>query len=128
MRQEDIVGYAPENHGGTTNFRIIGKETVDAKNIELSIGEIEPGGFAEYHAHPVEQVVHVIEGEMEGYIDDEPASLVAGDWLFIPSGIFHVVKAKSHVKLIVIYAPPLTDNRDKIQVREMPKSLGDRDT
>lgn len=119
-RLEDIEGYCPENHGGTTNFRIIGAETVDARNIELSIGEIEPGGFAEYHAHPVEQVVHVIEGELEGFIDGEPATLVAGDWLFIPSGVFHGVRAKTHTRLIVIYTPPLTEHRDKIEVRPMP--------
>lgn len=124
LRQED-VGYSPENHGGTTNYRIIGKDGVGAQHLELSIGEIEPGGFAEYHAHPVEQVVHVLEGKMQGFIDGEAVSLNAGDWLFIPSGIFHGVKATTYVKLVVIYSPPLTDHQDEVEVKEMPTLAGE---
>ena len=40
-RQQDVKPYFPANHTGTRNFRLIGPETVGAKQVEVLIGEVE---------------------------------------------------------------------------------------
>jgi len=41
VRQQDVKPYSPANHTGTRNFRLIGPETVGAKQVEVLIGEVE---------------------------------------------------------------------------------------
>jgi hypothetical protein len=52
VRQSDVKPYSPANHVGTQNYRMIGAETVGAKQIEMLIGEVEQGKGALPHAHP----------------------------------------------------------------------------
>jgi quercetin dioxygenase-like cupin family protein len=55
--------------------------------------EIGPGVTAARHAHPGEELVYVIEGELEYQLDGQKAvTLKAGEVLFIPAGAFHAVK------------------------------------
>ena len=64
VRQADVTPYSPANHTGTKNFRLIGPETVGAKQVEVLIGELERGKGALPHAHPgIEQVCYLLEGE-----------------------------------------------------------------
>ena len=64
IRQADVQPYSPANHTGTKNFRLIGAETVGAKQLEVLVGEIERGKGALPHAHPgIEQVCYLLEGE-----------------------------------------------------------------
>ena len=63
VRKSDVAPYAPANHTGTRNFRLIGAETVGAKNLEVLIGEVERGKGALPHSHPgIEQVCYLLEG------------------------------------------------------------------
>ena len=63
IRERDVPAYHPANHSGTTNRRLIGPETVGAKNVEVLLGVIEKGAGAARHAHPgVEQVCYLLEG------------------------------------------------------------------
>ena len=41
IRPGDVAPYSPANHTGTRNFRLIGPETVGARNLELLVGEVE---------------------------------------------------------------------------------------
>lgn len=43
IRTADVPGYHPANHTGTTNRRLIGPETVGAKQVEMLLGVIEKG-------------------------------------------------------------------------------------
>ena len=52
IRQNEVTPYSPANHTGTKNFRLIGGETVGAKQLEVLVGEIERGKGALPHAHP----------------------------------------------------------------------------
>jgi quercetin dioxygenase-like cupin family protein len=55
--------------------------------------EIGPGVTAARHAHPGEELVYVIEGELEYQLDGQkPVTLKAGEVLFIPAGAFHAVR------------------------------------
>jgi len=50
VRQQDVKPYSPANHTGTRNFRLIGPETVAAKQVEVLVGELERGKGALPHS------------------------------------------------------------------------------
>lgn len=55
--------------------------------------EFDPGAKFGRHAHPGEEVVYVIEGQLEYQLDGQPpVTLVAGEVLFIPAGAVHSVR------------------------------------
>ncbi len=116
VRQSEVTPYSPANHTGTKNFRLIGPETVGAKQLEVLIGELERGKGALPHAHPgIEQVCYLLEGEAHVEVNDGKSSekfeMKAGEACFFPAEAMHLFIATSpRVKVMVIYAPPYGEN------------------
>jgi quercetin dioxygenase-like cupin family protein len=55
--------------------------------------DIDPGVESPKHSHPGEEIVYVIEGVLEYQIEGEPpATVKAGEVLFIQAGANHTVK------------------------------------
>ena len=55
--------------------------------------EFDPGYVAPRHTHYGEEIIYVLEGTLEYYIDAKPAVVVKpGDVLFVPAGTIHSVK------------------------------------
>ena len=66
VRAADLAAYAPANHTGTSNVRVIGPETVGATALEVLVGTIVKSHGAKPHAHPhLEQCAYMIEGTGE---------------------------------------------------------------
>jgi quercetin dioxygenase-like cupin family protein len=117
IRTADVPGYHPANHTGTTNRRLIGPETVGAKQVEMLLGVIEKGQGALPHAHPgIEQICYLLEGTATAQVGDESFEMQAGDTCFFPADVMHVftVISDTPVKLLVIYAPPYGESPDKV--------------
>ena len=116
VRQADVTPYSPANHTGTKNFRLIGPETVGAKNVEVLVGELERGKGALPHAHPgIEQVCYLLEGEMHVEIAGEKFEFRAGEACYFPADTLHLLFVTSEkAKLLVIYAPPYGENPAKV--------------
>ena len=116
VSQAEVTPYSPANHTGTKNFRLIGPETVGAKQIEVLIGELERGKGALPHAHPgIEQVCYLLEGEAHVEVGGEEFDMKPGEACFFPAGSMHLFVATSErVKVMVIYAPPYGENPDKV--------------
>lgn len=113
VRQGEVDGYSPANHTGTTNRRLIGRDIVGARHVEVLHGTLEPGEGALPHAHPgLEQVCYVLSGRIDATVGDQRAELTAGDCCFFPAGESHVVIALGDrpAELLVIYAPPYEEN------------------
>ena len=112
VRQSDVKPYSPANHTGTRNFRMIGPETVGARQVEMLIGEVEKGKGALPHAHPgIEQVCYLLEGSARVEVGGEKFEMMPGDACFFPSGEFHVFEATSDkAKVMVIYSPPYLED------------------
>jgi quercetin dioxygenase-like cupin family protein len=112
VRQSDVQPYSPANHVGTKNYRLIGAETVGAKQVEMLIGEVERGKGALPHAHPgIEQVCYMLEGTAHVEVAGEPFDLAPGEACFFPPGVPHVFTVTSErAKVMVIYAPPYEEN------------------
>lgn len=113
VRAGDVVGYHPANHTGTLNKRLIGPETVGAKQLEVVLGVVEKGRGTEPHAHPgIEQVCYLLEGRARVEVAGETMELGPGDCCFFPADAQHVFVAISDtaVKVLIIYAPPYGEN------------------
>ena len=75
VKAGEVPGYHPANHTGTTNHRLIGADTVGARQVEVMLGVIEKGKGALPHAHPgIEQVCYLLEGEARAEVGGEAAS------------------------------------------------------
>jgi uncharacterized RmlC-like cupin family protein len=60
---DQVAPYQPANHTGTSNRRIIGRDTVGARHLEVLIGTISKGHGAQRHAHPsLEQASYLLRG------------------------------------------------------------------
>jgi quercetin dioxygenase-like cupin family protein len=116
VRQSDVTPYSPANHSGTRNFRLIGPETVGAKQLEVLIGELERGKGALPHAHPgIEQACYLLEGEAHVEVGGEKFELKPGEACFFPAGAMHLFIATSErARVMVIYAPPYGENPAKV--------------
>ena len=55
--------------------------------------DFAPGAAFPRHSHPGEEIVYAIAGTMEYQLEDKPpATLKAGEVLFIPAGAIHAVR------------------------------------
>jgi quercetin dioxygenase-like cupin family protein len=116
VRQSDVQPYSPANHVGTKNYRLIGAETVGAKQVEMLIGEIERGKGALPHAHPgIEQVCYLLEGTARVEVGGEAFELAPGEACFFPPDVAHVFTVTSdRAKVMVIYSPPYEENAARV--------------
>ncbi|GAB7542962.1 cupin domain-containing protein [Cupriavidus sp. 8B] len=61
----------------------------DREGIQVRV-DFDPGAFAPKHAHPGEEIAHVLQGTLEYQLgDNRPVTLKAGESLFIPAGTPH---------------------------------------
>ena len=112
-RLADVPAYHPANHTGTTNHRLISRDTVGATQLELLHGAIEAGEGATMHAHPgIEQACWILEGEAEVEIGGEVSRIGPGDCCFFPADTMHRLQVVGDrtLKVLVIYAPPYGEN------------------
>ncbi len=108
VRQSDVAPYSPARHTGTRNFRLIGPETVGAKQVEVLVGEIERGKGAIPHSHPgIEQVCYLLEGEAHVEVGGEEFEMKPGEACFFPANATHSFRVTSpFARVLVVYSPP----------------------
>ncbi|HZP89105.1 MAG TPA: cupin domain-containing protein [Burkholderiales bacterium] len=117
IREQDVPPYSPANHVGTRNRRLIGAQTVGAKQLEVVLGEVEKGKGALPHAHPgIEQVCYMLQGRARAEVAGEVCELAPGDCCFFPPNVPHVftVLSDEPVRVLVIYAPPYEENPSRV--------------
>ena len=113
IRAADLAAYAPANHTGTSNVRVIGPETVGATALEVLVGTIVKSHGAKPHAHPhLEQCAYMIEGTGESQAQGRVEVMGPGTWTYVPAGVFHSFRVTSDQpgRLLVVYAPPYGEN------------------
>ena len=109
VNQQSVTPYHPANHTGTTNYRLIGPETVGAARVEMVLGVIEKGKGALPHRHPgIEQVCYLLEGRALAEVDGQRRELGPGDCCFFPADMGHsfTVTSDTPARVLVIYSPP----------------------
>jgi quercetin dioxygenase-like cupin family protein len=73
--------------GVKTRLRIA--ELVGSRQLTIFDQWCDPGHGAPTHTHEVEEVLSVVEGEAEVWLDDERARLAAGQSVVIPASTRH---------------------------------------
>jgi quercetin dioxygenase-like cupin family protein len=117
VSEQDIAGYHPVNHTGTLNKRLIGPETVGAKQLEVLVGTIQKGQGAQPHAHPgIEQVCYLLQGRARAEVGGQSQELGPGDCCFFPANEMHTftVLSEEPVRLLVIYSPPYQESPERV--------------
>ena len=117
IRESEVAGYHPANHTGTLNKRLIGPETVSARQLEVLVGQIEPGKGALPHAHPgIEQVCYMLQGRAIAEVDGQRQELQPGDCCFFPADTMHTftVVGEEVVRVLVIYSPPYEESPSRV--------------
>jgi quercetin dioxygenase-like cupin family protein len=119
IRQSEVRPYSPANHTGTRNFRLIGPETVGARQLEVLVGEVEQGKGALPHSHPgIEQVCYLLEGAAHVEVGGEAFEIGAGEACFFPADAPHLFTVTSpRARVLVIYAPPYGEDPAKAVTR-----------
>jgi quercetin dioxygenase-like cupin family protein len=120
LRPEDVPSYSPANHEGTKNYRLVGPGENGSQFMEIVYGDIQRHAGAVAHAHPgMEQAVYVIEGEATAEIDGVKHHVSTGDLMFFPAEVFHDIQViTERIKLLVIYAPPYGEAKEKVLRRK----------
>ncbi len=71
--------------------------------------ELEAGSRLLEHAHPQEQIAHVIKGRMKLIVANVPHELLAGDAFYIGSNLPHGVETIEDTTVIDTFSPPRDD-------------------
>lgn len=123
VRGRELRPYHPANHTGTTNYRIIGQETVGQVGVEMLLGVIERGHGAVPHAHRgIEQVCYLLSGTAVATVDGQELQLRAGDACYFPADMMHTftVTSDEPAHVLVVYTPPYGEDPQKTYAQTEP--------
>ena len=71
--------------------------------------ELAAGSRMPEHAHPQEQIAHVIKGRMKLIVAGEPHELEEGDAFYLASNVPHGVETIENTTVIDTFSPPRND-------------------
>ena len=86
--------------------------TTGAEQLVVIEVSFEAGSGHDFHRHPAqEEVIYVIDGVVEQWLDTKKRTLTAGDSAFIPAGVVHATfnMASGPSKFIAILSPCIGD-------------------
>lgn len=87
-------------------------QQTEAEQLTVIEVTLNPGGGHNFHKHPdQEEVIYVIEGEVEQWLEQESRQLRPGDSVFIKADIVHASfkQQQTPVKLLAILGPCVSD-------------------
>ena len=85
--------------------------STNAKELVVIEGRLAPGFGHNFHKHPdQEEVLYVIEGEVEQWLEQDKRLLKPGDSVFIRAGLVHALFNISDkaIKVLALLAPCVT--------------------
>ena len=84
--------------------------TTDTKDLVVIEVTLEPGGGHNFHKHPEqEEVIYVLEGSVEQWLEDQKQILNQGDSVFISADAVHASfnVSNQNAKLLAILGPSI---------------------
>jgi quercetin dioxygenase-like cupin family protein len=88
--------------------RLSDPTTNDAKDLTIMEVHLAPGGGHSFHFHPnQEELIYVVEGEVEQWLEKEKSILKASDAVFIPRKAVHASfnTSKQPARVLAILGP-----------------------
>jgi len=86
--------------------------TTGSKNLVVIEVTLEPGCAHNFHKHPdQEEVIYVVSGAVEQWVDRKSTALRSGEGVFIPTGVVHASfnTGGEAAKLIAILGPSVSE-------------------
>jgi (S)-ureidoglycine aminohydrolase len=91
MRSWDDQPFKPSEKGGRRDF--FNRSTSQLEKFEMHTTALNPGLDSHApHTHREEEIVLILRGNVEMYIDGNLIKAVPGDLVFLPSGVSHALK------------------------------------
>ena len=79
-----------EDFKGRTNFWLARPEIANAQDLQLCRAVLPAGEGHNFHTHPeLEEIIYVLEGEVEQWVEREKRILKVGEIAHIPRGVVH---------------------------------------
>ena len=79
-----------EAYKGRTNYWLCRPEVCEAQDIQICRAVLPGGEGHNFHTHPeLEEVIYVLEGQVEHWVEQEKRLLGPGETAHIPRGIVH---------------------------------------
>jgi quercetin dioxygenase-like cupin family protein len=92
-----------------------------ARNITAMDVVLAPGKAHSFHKHPKqEELLYVVSGEIEQWLDHEKRMMKAGDAIFIPPDVVHGTfnPGNREARLIVVFSPCVGDAFETVEMAE----------
>ena len=86
-----------------------------AQSMTTTLGEVTPGHAPGPHSHVYEQLVFIMQGECDFYVDGVPHYMTAGCMMAIPPHVEHYIVAKGTVPVLNldVFTPKRPDKPDE---------------
>jgi quercetin dioxygenase-like cupin family protein len=109
MKVSDIRDRPPEHWRPGVETRMRTSALNGAAQLCIFEQWVAPGGGAPTHSHPVEEVLTVLDGEAEMWIDEQRKIVSAGQSLIVPAGRQHGFRNSGNATLHVhaVLASPI---------------------
>ncbi|MEI6341001.1 MAG: cupin domain-containing protein [Verrucomicrobiota bacterium] len=79
-----------EAYKGRTNFWMVRPEVCEARDLQVCRAVLPSGEGHNFHTHPeLEEVIYVLEGSVEQWVETEKRMLRPGEVAHIPKGVVH---------------------------------------
>lgn len=79
-----------EDFKGRTNFWLCRPEIAEARDLQLCRAVLPPGEGHNFHSHPeLEELIYVLEGRVEQWVERDRRLLAPGEVAHIPRGVVH---------------------------------------
>jgi quercetin dioxygenase-like cupin family protein len=102
------IPYIAFNDKAKTRF-VLGDQTL------VSFIEQEAGAEFPIHSHDCEQILIILEGSEEHFIDGETVHMEAGDVCIHPANVLHGGHTKTGFKGIDIFSPPRKEHLELME-------------
>jgi len=105
-----IADAARETNPWTNNEWLCNPDTVAAEKLLLVRANMDPGHCHPFHYHPNrEEIIYVVEGVAEQWVDREKRTLKAGECAFIPEKVVHAIHNVSNAPMtfLAILSPAI---------------------
>jgi quercetin dioxygenase-like cupin family protein len=90
-----------------------------ARQLAIVEASFEPGKAHAFHRHPhQEEVIYVLEGQVEQWVDRERRILGPGDSAFIPADMVHAsfCVGDKRARILAIFGPSVGEGSETVEV------------
>ena len=92
------------------NYRVWSVAGMDqGVDCTLHYSTVEPGAGAPLHIHEVDELITVLEGQVEGRIGEDKATVLANQTMVIPKGVAHGFTASGEGTAVTLAFFPVSD-------------------